>query len=213
MKTDELVRLLAAGVGASEPHAARCRYAVALAWGAFGTTLLMAIRLGVRPDIATAMRLTMFWVKLALPASLAVGALLAAGRLSRPGARLGRGPLALVVPVLLVWLLAAIDLLQAAPEQRSSLILGATATDCLVYVTVLSLPMMAGAFWAMMGLAPTRLWLAGAAAGLLAGATGALLYALHCPEMQASFIGVWYVAGMLIPTLAGAILGPNMLRW
>ncbi|MEO7319453.1 MAG: NrsF family protein, partial [Chthoniobacteraceae bacterium] len=33
------------------------------------------------------------------------------------------------------------------------------------------------------------------------------------PEMEASFIGVWYVAGMLLPAAAGALLGPVLLRW
>jgi hypothetical protein len=42
---------------------------------------------------------------------------------------------------------------------------------------------------------------------------GALAYALHCPEVAAPFLGVWYVAGMLIPTIAGALLGPIVLRW
>ena len=46
-----------------------------------------------------------------------------------------------------------------------------------------------------------------------AGAIAALVYALHCPEMEAPFIGVWYVAGMLIPAAAGALLGPFVLRW
>ena len=67
--------------------------------------------------------------------------------------------------------------------------------------------------WAMKGLAPTRLALAGAGAGLLAGALGALVYALHCPELAASFLAVWYVLGIAIPALAGALLGPRVLRW
>ena len=65
----------------------------------------------------------------------------------------------------------------------------------------------------MKGLAPTRLALAGAAAGLLAGAGGALIYALHCPEMAAPFLAIWYLLGMLIPTAVGALLGPRLLRW
>ena len=73
--------------------------------------------------------------------------------------------------------------------------------------------MLAAALWAMKGLAPTRLVLAGAASGLLAGAIGALIYALHCTEMEAPFLGAWYVVGMLIPTAAGAVLGPFLLRW
>lgn len=65
----------------------------------------------------------------------------------------------------------------------------------------------------MRSLAPTSLPLAGAAAGLLAGSVGALVYCLHCPEMGAPFIGTWYLLGMLIPTAAGALLGRFVLRW
>jgi len=65
----------------------------------------------------------------------------------------------------------------------------------------------------MRGLAPTRPAQAGGAAGLLAGAAGAAVYALHCPEMAAPFLGIWYVLGMAIPALLGAVLGPRLLRW
>jgi hypothetical protein len=65
----------------------------------------------------------------------------------------------------------------------------------------------------MKGLSPTRLLLAGAAAGLLAGAIGAAVYALHCPEVEAPFIAIWYVIGMFIPAFFGALLGPRLLRW
>ena len=213
MKTDELVTLLATGAGAVEPDAAARRFATALGWGAFGAALLMAIVLGVRPDIREAAWLPMFWIKLAFPASLVVGGLFAALRLSRPGMRLGRVPGALAAPVLAMGLLAAFALFGAPPSERAELILGSTWKDCLLNVTMLSLPVLVAVLWAMKGLAPTRLPLAGAAAGLLAGAIGALTYALHCPEMAAPFLGIWYLAGMLIPTAAGAILGPLLLHW
>ena len=77
----------------------------------------------------------------------------------------------------------------------------------------LSLPLFASTLWALKGLAPTRLALAGASAGLLSGALGALVYSLHCPESAAPFLAVWYVLGIAIPTLAGALLGPRVLRW
>jgi hypothetical protein len=213
MKTDELVTLLATGAGAVEPDAITRRYATALGWGAFGAMLLMAILIGVRPDIDAAARLPMFWIKLAFPASVAVGGLFGASRLSRPGARLGWVSGALVAPVLAMWLLTAFVLLGAPPEERADLVMGFTWAYCLFYIPMLSVPVLVATLWAMKGLAPTRLTLAGAAAGLLAGAIGALIYALHCPEMEAPFIGVWYVAGMLIPTAAGALLGPIVLRW
>jgi hypothetical protein len=74
-------------------------------------------------------------------------------------------------------------------------------------------PAFVAVLWAMKGLAPTRLRLAGAGAGLLAGALGALVYTLHCPELAAPFLGVWYVLGILIPAAFGAVVGPRVLRW
>ncbi len=144
---------------------------------------------------------------------MTIGGLFAASRLSRPGARLGWVPSALVAPVLATWLLAAYVLLVAQPPERAGLIMGRTWEYCLLSVPMLSVPVLIATLWAMKGLAPTRLALAGAAGGLLAGAIGALVYALHCPEMEVPFLGVWYVAGMLIPAAAGALLGPIVLRW
>lgn len=213
MKTSDFIGMLAAGAPAVDHGAVRQRYVAALGWGAFGTLLLMTVWLGVRRDIAAAALLPMFWVKLAFPAALLAGALLAALRLARPGVRLGRAPLVMAVPVLTMWLLAAAVLLGATAESRSYLVFGMSWTVCPFYIAVLSMPAFTAALWAMKGLAPTRPVLAGAASGLLAGAMGALAYALYCPEMAAPFLGLWYLAGMLIPALVGAVLGPWLLRW
>ena len=78
---------------------------------------------------------------------------------------------------------------------------------------MLALPALALALSALRGLAPTRLALAGAAAGLFAGGAGAFAYAFHCPELEAPFLGAWYVAGMLIPAALGALPGRRLLRW
>lgn len=213
MKTDELVTLLATQAGAVEPNAAAHRFTTALGWGLFGTALAMAVILGVRPDIDAAALLPMFWFKLAFPSAVAVTALYAALRLSRPGGRLGRVPFVLAGLTALLWLLAAATLLNAPPAQRASLVFGGTWQSCPFNIALLSLPVFAASLWAMKKLAPTRLALAGAAAGLLAGAAGAAVYALHCPEMAAPFLAVWYVLGMLIPAAAGALIGPRLLRW
>jgi hypothetical protein len=66
---------------------------------------------------------------------------------------------------------------------------------------------------ALRSLAPTRLRLAGTAAGLAAGAVGASVYQLHCPELAAPFLGTWYVLGILAPAALGALIGPRLLRW
>ncbi len=213
MRTDDLVAMLATGAGAVEPNAGARRFAVAIGWGALGATLLMGILLGVRGDLAMAVRLPMFWVKVAYVACLAAASLLAALRLSQPGLRLSWVSSALVAPVLAMWLLAASELMRADPTQRTQLFFGETWASCPLLVAALSAPVFVAVLWAMKGLAPTRLRLAGSAAGFVSGAIGALGYCLHCPEMGAPFLGFWYLIGMLVPTAVGALLGPRLLRW
>lgn len=213
MNTDELVTLLAKGAGPVEPDAAKRRFAIALGWGLFGSTLAMAVTLGVRPDIGAVLTLPMFWFKLLFPTSVAIVALYAAIRLARPGVRLGRASGMLAALFATVWALGLFTLLSAAPDERRSMIFGDTWIECLVGVPLLSIPVFIAAMWAMKELAPTRVWLAGSAAGLLAGAISAAVYALHCPELEAPFIAIWYVIGMFIPAAAGALIGRRLLRW
>jgi hypothetical protein len=213
MRTDELVRLLATSAGPAERHAAGHRYAAALGLGMAASAALMLNLLGLRPDLAEAVRLPMFWVKLGFVAWLAWASLAATLRLSRPGTRLTWVPVALVVPVLAIWGLAGVVLADSPAAARPELIFGQTWKACPWLIAMLSLPLFLALFWAMRGLAPTRLPLAGAAAGLLAGSLGALVYCLHCPELEAPFIGTWYLLGVLIPCIVGALLGRRLLRW
>ena len=213
MKTNDLIDMLSRGPVAVAPHATRRRYTVALAWGLAGAVLLMMLMLGVRPDLAAAAMLPQFWFKVLFAFCMTLLALLVSTRLARPGMALKHWPLALAAPVLVVWLAAAAILLQATPEQRLPLLLGSTWKVCPLLIAVLSIPSFGALMWAMRGLAPTRLRAAGAAAGLLSGALATLVYCLHCPELEPSFVGVWYLAGMMIPTIAGALLGPRLLRW
>jgi hypothetical protein len=92
-------------------------------------------------------------------------------------------------------------------------LLGQTWAVCPHLIAMLSAPVFVGTVWPMKGLAPTKPVLAGAAAGMLAGAVATVVYALHCPEMAAPFLATWYLLGMAIPTAVGAALGPRLLRW
>jgi len=121
-------------------------------------------------------------------------------------------PLA-AAPILGMWLLAVAVLVAADPGERADLIRGVSWEECAYNIAVLSIPIFAAIVWAMRGLAPTRLRLAGAAAGFAAGAIGALVYTLHCPELDAPFLAIWYVSGILVPTVFGACVGPRLLRW
>jgi hypothetical protein len=155
----------------------------------------------------------MFWIKLGFVAAMATASIVAAARLSRPGARLARVPLGIAAPLIAMWLMAAAALAGATAAERPALFWGSTWNLCPVYIVLLSVPLFGGALWAMKGLAPTRLALAGAAAGLLAGTVAATIYSMHCTEMGAPFLGTWYVIGMLVPAAVGAAIGPRVLRW
>jgi hypothetical protein len=213
MKTDALISLLATSAQPVPTHAVGRRFAIALGMGLPLATVLMLVTLGLRSDLAVAATALAFWMKLVFAACLAVAGLVVTERLSRPGVPVGLAWAAVAAPVLALWLTAAIALFSAAPERRLDLVLGDTWAYCPFNIAMLSVPLLAATFWCMKDLAPTRLALAGASSGLLAGALGALVYALHCPESAAPFLGVWYVLGIAIPTLAGALLGPRLLRW
>ena len=218
MKTDELIHLLATDDRPVQPSAIERRFAVASAVGIAGAGVLMLALFGLRPDLLATMALPMFWGKLVFAAALAAAGLALLRRMARPGMPLGHAVLWLAVlwlavPPLVLWGMALGALWQVPAAERMPLILGSTWRTCPFNIAALSVPAFVAGFWALKGAAPTRLAWAGAGAGLLAGALGALVYALHCPEMATPFLAVWYVVGMAIPTVLGAILGPRLLRW
>lgn len=215
MKTDDLITMLARGAAdeAPAPMGDARRFAPALAWGLSGATLLMALCLGVRADLAEALLMPMFWAKAGVAALAALAALQLTRRLARPGMPAGRSPLLLAALLLLIWTGAGAALLAAPPPARAALILGDSWRSCPFNITLLSIPLLVALLRAMRAMAPTRPSLAGASAGLAAGAAAAAVYALHCPEMATPFLAVWYVLGVAIPALLGALLGALLLRW
>lgn len=213
MKTDDLITMLSSGPDLRpEPRALRT-ILLPLAVGLFACVVLMLVLLGVRKDLAQAAMLPALWIKVSFSLMLAAAGWLAAKRLASPGARTAALPWYFVVPVVALWSIAGVALWQADPGMRTPLFWGATWRYCPLLITLLSMPLFIAALRVMRGLAPTRLRLAGAAAGCAAGATAALVYCLHCPEMSPVFIGFWYLLGVLIPTAIGALIGPRVLAW
>jgi hypothetical protein len=213
VRTDDLVSMLATGAGAVDAKSPTRRLLLALGGGALIATLLMGAWLHVNPELASYALMPMFWVRELFCAALAIGGLTAVLRCSRPGATLRWERSLLVAPVLALWLLAAAVLVNADAAERTDLLRGISWTVCSANIALLSLPIFAALVWLMKGLAPTRLRLSGAAAGVAAGAVGALVYTVHCPELAAPFLALWYVLGMLLPAALGAWVGPRLLRW
>jgi hypothetical protein len=213
MKTEELIGLLAAGETRLPAHSVGQRFSIALAWSVPAAALIMAYVYGVRSDLAQAMGGVMFWMKLAFAGTLAIFSALSTERLGRPGMRVGVVWAGLTAPYILLWLVAIVAIAGAEPAQRAELIFGTSWKTCPFNIALISLPLFAATLWFVKGLAPTQTMLAGASAGLFAGALATLIYAFHCPESAAPFVGIWYVLGISIPTVSGAVLGPRVLRW
>lgn len=213
MKTDDLIEMLSTGPDVAVTRVPAGRNALLVLGALLLSGIVMAATLGLRPQLAQALMLPTFWLKVVFSVALASAGLLAARRVSAPGSRMDKLPLLLGAPVVLIWLVAAITLFQAAPELRAGLFWGSTWRYCPVLITLMSLPVFAASLFIMRQLAPTRLRLAGAAAGLASGGAAAAVYCLHCPEMSAAFVGFWYLLGMLGPTAIGALIGQRVLRW
>jgi hypothetical protein len=213
VKTDDLIAMLATGTAPVAHRAASRRLWVALLVGLPLSFVCMLLVYGLRRDLMQVMTLPMFWVRLAFPTCMAIAGFLVVQRLARPGARVHLAWLGLAVPVLVIWSMALMMLASAPAEQRPAMIMGQTWRTCTMNIAFVSAPVFAATMVALKGLAPTRPALAGAAAGAMAGAAGAAVYALHCQELAAPFLAVWYVVGIAVPAIAGALLGPRLLRW
>lgn len=213
METDDLIRRLASEVRPVPAHAAETRLAAGIAAGSAAAVALLQAWLGVRPDLIAALASFAFLMKAAYTLSIAAVAILIARHLARPESRPERWYLLLAAPVVVLTALAGHEVLTSAPADRMALLLGHSARQCSVRILTLSLPVFAGLMWAFRRFAPTRPRAAGAAAGLAAGAIGACVYLLHCSESTATFVLVWYTLGISLPALAGALLGPTLLRW
>lgn len=212
MKTDDLIHLLASGDVRPTPlPVLRCMLLVG--GGVLLAGVMMAWLLGVRADLSNAAAHSALWQKLLYTGALGAAGAFALARLARPGARTSALPQLLAVPVALIALLAALAMLASPPDLRASLFWGTTWKVCPWLIALLSLPVLAGIVGALRLLAPTRLRLCGAAAGLTAGALAAVVYCLHCPETAAPFVAFWYTLGMLIPAALGALIAPRVLAW
>ena len=108
---------------------------------------------------------------------------------------------------------AGLELAQVPRQQWLTRLVGTDPLTCFLSVFALSLPILAGALWALRRGAPRRPRLSGALAGLLAGGVTAALYLVHCPEDSLLFTIAWHVPAVALVAALGALLGHRWLRW
>jgi hypothetical protein len=157
--------------------------------------------------------LTFLFVKLAFTVGIVGLALVYLTRLARPGGERKARPFLVALPFLAIIALAAVSLGLAPRSHWDAMILGDEWLECLLSVPIIAIVPFAISIWAVRRGAPTDLARTGAVAGLVAGGVSAMAYALHCTDDSLPFVAVWYGGTIALCTLAGAALGPRLLRW
>jgi len=211
MKTQELVELLARRAGPVAPRVVQRRLAGAALGGLAAASIIIIAGLGVNPQLGAmgaplVQKLTFF-------GALALAAGWLTDRASRPGAPSAAAVASVIGIVLAMAGLAFMTLLNAPAGQAGSLLLGSSWSTCPWRIALLSVPALGLLLAAIRTLAPPSGRVAGFAAGLLAGAVGALAYSLYCTETSPAFVLVWYSCGALLSAVAGAALGSRLLTW
>lgn len=211
MKTNDLISLLASDSLPPEgpaPREVSGRLTVALALGG-----LMVLYLGLNPKLSEFAATSVFTVKMVWLFAVMLFSAALVYRMVHPGRHVGMAPWGIGLALLAMAGQGLNQLLQAPPEARSALWMGASWQVCAFNITAIALPVLAALLWTLRDMAPTRPALTGGAAGMLAGALAAMLYSLHCDENTYTFFSIWYSGGMGLSALVGAVLGAKYLRW
>jgi hypothetical protein len=213
MKTDDLINMLGTNVEPVKGGQLRNTVLIALTVGSVAAFCLMLAILGLPAVSPGKEYISLKLVALAFTLGLvATGAsfLVRAARPVEPGRR----HLILVCLLFLAIVSAGIAaLLLTHPTAWGGLIFGPQWAACMFCIPLFSIAPFASLIWTLRKGAPTNLVLTGAVAGLVAGALGAAMFALHHPGGSVPFIALWYGGPIVLCALAGAILGPRLLRW
>jgi hypothetical protein len=184
-----------------------------LAVGAFAAIIVLALTVGVRPDLDVAMLGPMFWIKAGYTGGLGLVALLGLVSVTRPEAKPPRWLWLAAAPVAVLALIAIVDAAAMEKGKWMASWLGSSWFECPPLIAALALPIAVTLLWALRPFAPTQLRATGALAGTVAGALSAMIYCLHCPEAGAAFVLTWYTLGIGLVAGIGALIGPRLLRW
>ncbi|MGA1803994.1 NrsF family protein [Rhizobium sp. HT1-10] len=210
MKTNDLISLLA------QDAPVRLRLgrmlALALAVGILVSAGLLLSTVGMRANMGSAIETIRVIFKLVVTFVLAVAACGLVFRVGRPGASLTISAW-LLLPVAALVIAVASEMSVVPAEAWRANMMGRHAAFCVFFIPVLALAPLAGFLLALRNGAPESPGLAGAVAGLAAGAIAAATYAWHCPDDSPLFVAAWYTLAITLVTGLGALLGSRLLRW
>jgi hypothetical protein len=213
MKTDELISALSAGVEPVNRRLVGRNVSISLVVGMAAAIGVTCGVLGIRADLASPRALIFLLLKLAFALAIAAAASVYLARLARPGGDRAVSPGLAALPLVAILVLAGVSLGQAPSSHWDRMVMGDQWLECLISIPIIAIVPFAVVIWAVRQAAPTNLVRTGAFSGLVAGGVSAMGYALHCTDDSLPFVALWYGGTIVLCTLAGALLGPRLLRW
>ena len=211
MKTEQLIDALAIDAAPRRPFFRSFVYATVSSIAVDAVIFFAAI--GPRPDIVAAAETWRFLLKFVITLSFAAPATLLVYRLAAP-AMWSRSRLGILLMPLGLLLAAVILELGLVPRSLWMVrLIGSNSVNCMTLIPLLAAAPLACFLILLRQGAPRDPGLTGAAAGLVASAIAATLYALNCFDDSPLFVITWYplAAGMVVT--AGYLGGRRFLAW
>jgi hypothetical protein len=212
MDTEQLIRTLAAD-NPHRTHSVGLVLALGLLAAAPVSFIMFMMALGVRPDVMTAMHNPFFDLKFVITLALAISAIAVSLHLSRPEASLKGWGWLLLIPVGIIAAGIGSEMMMPQRLPMMTRLIGHNSRVCMAAITLLSLPLLAGALIGLRHGAPARPAVAGGIAGMISAGLAATLYASHCTDDSPLFVATWYPIATAMVTAAGALIGARVLKF
>ncbi|MFD2181748.1 NrsF family protein [Rhodoplanes azumiensis] len=213
MKTDDLIAILSTQLEPVDTRSVSRGIVVAIGLGALAAAVLVFVGFGVRSDVGDLEAFVYLAAKLVFTLAVVTLAAVYLTRLARPGGERRMSFAIIALPFIGIMGLAVAALSFAPRSHWHAAVLGNEWVECLVSIPVIAVVPFALTIWAVRRAMPTDLRRTGALAGLVAGGLSAMGYSLHCMDDSVPFVALWYGGTIALCTVAGALLGPRLLRW
>jgi hypothetical protein len=180
--------------------------------GALVSLVIFAVEFGPRVDLAAAFATWRFDFKLLLVLTALLAASAACLAMARPVV-IARWRWTVLPILFLAVALLGVELVAVPAGTWQARLIGSNALDCLMAIPLFALAPLAALLLALRRAAPASPTRAGAAAGGLAAAVAATIYAFHCFDDSPLFVLTWYPLAAIPVIVAGAVAGHRLLRW